>query len=722
MRRRSVKNPPPKRTHHLRFVLIVLLLTIGGMVAFGLFLNHLRQDLPSLTRLEQYDPRLVTRIYSSDGEILKEIYTQRRVYVSLDQMPNVLKQAVIATEDRRFYLHWGVDLKRFFKAVLVNLSSLSYREGFSSITQQLAKMLYFTQEKTITRKLKEILTAIQIERTYSKREILEMYLTQSYFGHGAYGVQAAARTYFDKNVEDLSAEKAALLVALLKSPTHYSPFYRPEAALRRRNLILYNMYRFEYLSRDAYGLAKSMPIVLKEAEREGEIAPYFDEYVRQKLEVMQKKLGVNIYREGLSIYTTLDARLQRFAEEAIEDHLPELQKKVQENFIGSGKIISVIDSSLIDSVGIDSLLADSEFVDSLIDAHATVQVAFVALNPQNGHIWAMVGGRDFAKSKFNRAVQARRQPGSAFKPFLYTAAVDNGYAPSYDELLNQDVVIIMEDGTRWTPQNYDRSRGGRTTLRVGLAKSLNLIAVHLIQEIVRPKQVIQYARRMGITTPLAPYDALALGASSVIPIEIVSAFGVFPNKGVWVKPVAILRIEDRYGNLLHENTPEQYVALSEETAYIMTDMLKSVVTEGTGGSSRWKFGFYRPCAGKTGTTNDFTDAWFIGFTPQIVAGIWVGLDDPQTLGEHQEGARAALPVWARFMKMTYDSLKWKWADFERPGGVVELEICKDTKKIATGYCPNTVKEIFNRKYMPTERCDVHTGVIQKKKKKRTFGL
>ncbi|RMF57586.1 MAG: hypothetical protein D6748_10840, partial [Calditrichaeota bacterium] len=337
--------------------------------------------------------------------------------------------------------------------------------------------------------------------------------------------------------------------------------------------------------------------------------------------------------------------------------------------------------------------------------------AFIALDHRNGHILAMVGGRDFEKSKFNRAVQAKRQPGSTFKPFLYTAALDNGYTP-VDKFLNQPVTVPNQDGTRWTPENFDRTFGGPTTLREGLRKSLNIIAARLIMEI-QPQPVIQLARNLGITTRLRPFYSLAMGSFEVIPLEMVSAFGVFANQGVRVEPISLLRIEDRHGNILYRNRPRRSQVLSPVTAYLITNMLEDVINHGTGGSARWRYKFYVPAAGKTGTTNDFTDAWFIGFTPQVTAGVWVGLDNPELkLGKNETGSRAALPFWAEFMKLIYENpeLNLRPEEFKQPPGVIKLIVCRDSGKIATNYCPNPLEEVFNEKYRPTETCDLHPGV------------
>jgi penicillin-binding protein 1A len=434
--------------------------------------------------------------------------------------------------------------------------------------------------------------------------------------------------------------------------------------------------------------------------------------VRIQLETLGDEIGFDYYKDGLTIYTTLDSRLQVCADSAVQGHLDTLQTKFFEKFRQKDAPKLIKDKFPDITVPeLAEILADSVQLDSLFPDQSRVQVAFIALDPNTGRILALTGGRNFEESKFNRAVQAIRQPGSVFKAFSYTAAIDNGYPPTF-RLLNQDVVLHMPDGSRWQPPNYDGSRGGLTTLREGLKRSLNLVAVRLVQEIVHPRDVVRYARQMGITTRLDAVDAIALGSSGVLPIEINAAYSALANRGVYCEPFAIMRISNRDGDVLYEQTVQRKVALSEETAYIMTDLLRSVMDEpgGTGGSARWKYGFRRPAAGKTGTTNDYSDAWFVGYTPQLVAGVWVGLDDPAiSLGHGESGARAALPIWATFMKASYDTLKWEVADFIMPTGVVEMEVCAETLKKARDYCPEIIEEVFRIEDAPVEECPVHTG-------------
>ena len=470
---------------------------IAVVVFFLGYFIYLISGLPSLTKLENIDPALVTRIYSEDGEVIHELFKFNRVYIPIEKIPQSTIDALLSTEDRRFYDHWGINVRRIPRVIAVDLMSLSFRQGFSTITMQLARNLYFGFQKTISRKFREILTAIQIERTYSKEEILEMYLNVAYFGHGVYGIQAAAKKYFNKDASELTIEESATLIPLLNLPAYYSPILHPDRSLARRNLVLHNMMVTGALSQGQYDSLSQIPLVIDEFQQESKISPYFTEYIRQQLNAIGDSLGLNIYEDGLNVYTTLNTKMQSAMDSAITIHLPELQERVSKK--------------------LKSLRKKIEMSDSVFEEKSKVQIAFIALDHRNGHIMAMVGGRDFTESKFNRAIQARRQPGSAFKPFLYTAAIDNGYT-TVDKFLNQPVIVNNPDGTRWDPENYDKTFGGLTTVREGIEHSINLVAVRLILEIT-PAAVVDYAHRMGISTPLRPFPTLALGSSEVIPLE-----------------------------------------------------------------------------------------------------------------------------------------------------------------------------------------------------------
>lgn len=704
---------------------IIFIIMVTVLFCSGLFVRYLARGLPSPDKLETYEPDVITTIISANNAVIKELFKQEeeRELVPLDRIPDDMKHAVIAIEDHRFYRHWGVDSYRFFGAALKNIAALRYKEGFSTITMQLTRALYLDRKKELTRKLREILTAIQIEQRYSKDEILEMYLNNSYFGHGANGVQVAAQKYFHKNVDDLLLDECALLAAQLKAPTNYSPVSFPENARFRRNLVLKNMLDHGYINQVQYDDAINQDTIGKvkyelvtEIQSTSGIAPYFTEAIRLELMKMEEEYNFDLYRDGLTVYTTLDTLAQAIAEQVVAEQLQIQQNNSYSRYRTLGQKTELLEalsaSKNIDRSKIPELANDSAFMDSLLSIENVVQVAFVAMDLSNGDVLAMIGGKDFGAYKYNRAVQAKRQPGSAFKPFTYTVALDNGYNVTH-ELLDQPIPpIIMANGEPWTPENYNKTVGDWTTLREGMRHSLNLISVRLIQQIVPPKEVVTVAKNMGISTPIAAVDAIALGSSGVIPIEIISAFSAFPNLGIKVDPVYIKEIKDHFGNIIFENLhPDKREVLSKETAYIMTDLLKDVVRNGTGRNSHLLYGFDRPAGGKTGTTDDHTDAWFIGFTPQIVAGVWVGLDNPAlSLGPGQSGAIVALPIWAKFMKAYHDTLDLPIEDFEMPDGVEWLYICSDTKELASPYCPVKVKEIFNSKFKPTKVCHIHSRI------------
>ncbi len=684
-----------------------------GMVIVFVYILYLHIDLPSIERLENYDPDLVTRIYSADGKLLNELYFEKRVFVELDQIPQQMRDAVVAKEDRRFYEHWGISLRDVFRAVIINTATLSYRSGFSSLTQQLARNLYDTIgfKKTITRKIKEVITAIQIERTYTKDEILEMYLNSVHFGHGTYGVQAAAKRFYGKYAHELVLDESALLVGLLPAPARYSPVRFPELALTKRNVVLRVMRDQEFISTAEYAEARARLLDNIQQEQTRGTAPYFTEYIRRFLEREDDELGVNIYRDGLKIYTTLDSRLQKIAEDAVRKSVASNQQKLNQRLFNDEEEFSKLAYLSIypeDTVKL-MMAGEMELYEDLRDK-LLVQSSFVALDTRTGAILAMVGGRPDYPDQFNRATQSLRQPGSVFKPFVYTTAIDNGVAVT-KQLLNQPVVLNIRnaDGewVKWMPQNYDGTTGGLTTIREGLRRSLNLISVRMIQEVIPAQAVKQTARRMGMSTDIRAVDAIALGTSEVHLLEIVAAYGTFANKGVYCKPFGITRIEDRYGNVLKEYYPKREEVLSTETSYMMTNLLQTVLDRGTGGSVRWKYHFYHPAAGKTGTTQGWTDAWFVGYSPYIAAGAWFGVDDPQvSLGQGSDGSKAALPAWARFMKASHDTLTYGHLEFEQPEKVLDIKICQITKALPRNPCPLET-EIFIAGTEPETRCSVH---------------
>lgn len=716
--------------HLILYALAVLLIAAAVWYWF-----YIVSGLPTLEQLENPKPELATKIYSSDGVLLDLLAYKNRMRVSLDSLPAGLIQALLATEDRDFYSHWGVNLPRFFRQMVLNV--LTFRQaGASTITQQLSRNLYKLQGKRetmfdkITRKIREFITSVQIERNFTKKEILELYLNVAYFGRNAYGIEAAAQTYFRKSASQLTMPEYTLLIGMLKGPSYYDPINHPERAFKRREVVLASMVDEKMITEETAKnvTSDSLEFRYNEAELRTGIAPHFVEMIRQILSKKAEKHGFDIYRDGLQVYTTLDSRMQKYANMAVEEHLNEYQVLFDKTWdwsahtdILSENIVKAIretegykkarTASARDSI-VAVLQTNKAFIDSVRRAVQTIETGFVVLNPHTGAIVAMVGGRNFRTFKYglNHVTQIRRQPGSAFKPFVYTVAIDNGYPPCY-EILNQPVTIPMPDGTRWTPENYDRSIGGKYTLRDALKFSVNLVTVRAILEIAPPRQVATYAHRMGIKSPIPPYESLALGTAVVTPLEITSAYGVFANEGVLVSPFSIVRIEDNEGNVIEESTPEKKEVLSRETAYIMTDLLKGVVNGGTATRGVRSF-FNGPCAGKTGTTNDYADAWFVGFTPQLAAGVWVGFDDMRVKfqGGDGQGGRAAAPIFGRFMQKVYEdpSIHLPLEFFVQPTGVITDTICVATKKKARPFCPATTTEIINVKY-PLSLCDIHTS-------------
>ncbi len=697
-----------------------------------LYYNYIVSGLPSLEDLENPKPELATKVYSIDGEVLSTFYsTKNRSYVSYDSIPQSVIDALISTEDKNFYDHWGVTPWRFLRAMIKNIFYLRLKEGASTITQQLARNLYSFQRADenafdkATRKFREFFTSVQIEKNFTKKEILEMYLNEIYFGRSVYGISAAAGVYFGKQVMELSLGESAMLVAILNGPAYYDPQKHPERSFARRDLVLALMVQSGRLSSAQAEKVKSEPMTFTTNEEAPlGLAPHFVEYIRQQMRDKAEKYGFNIYKEGLSIYTTLDSRMQRYANRAVEEHLAEKQEQFNKIWNWNRKPVlleKILDHAAHQSIlyrqfaNKDSILtalkSDPAFIDSIKAIWQSIEVGFVAIDPKTGGIRAMVGGRNFRTFRYglNHVTQIRRQPGSAFKPFVYTVAIDNGFPPTY-ELLNQPVTVEMADGTRWTPGNFEGDVGGKSTLRNAIIRSLNLVAVRAIMEIAPKEEVVEYAKRMGIKSPIPPYESIALGTAQVTPLEMTSAFGVFANEGVLVEPNSILKIEDKDGNVIEENFPEKKEVLSKETAYIMTNMMEDVINNPLGSGARIRNFFHYPAAGKTGTTQDYTDAWFVGFTPQLAAGMWVGFDDQSVTfnSADGQGGRAAAPLFGRFMKYVYEDKTIPITEpyFKIPNGVERDTICAETKKLATQFCPVKITDIFNSKYPPTQ-CDLH---------------
>ena len=711
----------------LNTFLFLLACFIGGII----YLFILSRDLPSIAELQRFNPEQVSKILSADGIVIKELYIHKRDVVNISQIPRSLRHGLLAMEDRNFFEHSGVSFQSLARAVIVNMMTLSRRQGASTITQQLARNMYNTIgfEKTYTRKLKELITSINIEQTFTKTQIMELYLNSVYFGHGTYGVQAASNQYFGKDVSDLQLDESAILIGLLPAPARYSPIRHPDRALMRRNLVLRVMKEQGYIEEDKYQLVVKKDLPVKQFEKDDGIAPYFTEFIRRQLEKIDEELDINLYKDGLVVHTTLDSRIQLALEDAFNAGMKKNQTVLNKEFLQDlSKLEDAIGFTRFDLDSARFILESNDTIPALLRNQLLVQGAGIVIDPTQGHILGMVGGRqeDIYRDHFNRSTQAKRQPGSVFKPMIYLTALEQGHSTT-TELLNQPLIVFIDDTTQWNPQNHDGSTGLLTTLREGLRRSLNLISVRVVQELIEPKAIVQNAKDFGMTTYIRAVDAIALGVSEVYPLEITAAYGAIANNGIYSQPLAITRIEDRHGRIIKEFLPESKEVQDEATIYILRDMMKSVVDAGTGGALRWKYKFHAPAAGKTGTTNSKADAWFVGFTPQLAIGVWVGMDDPAvSLGEKQFGSSAALPIFGNTMRNIYDGGEFQSrgetvllnakADWPMSQGVVEVEICEETYEKATRFCPET-KEIFLRGNRPRQQCQTHSSPFSRFKDK-----
>ncbi|HEX7121809.1 MAG TPA: PBP1A family penicillin-binding protein [Gemmatimonadaceae bacterium] len=642
---------------------------------------------PSIAVLERYSPRQTSRLYAVDGRFVAEIGLERRTLVRLEDIPKVVQDAFVITEDKRFYRHNGIDFWRIPGAVIHNLRVRRFEEGFSTITMQLARNIFpeqITREKALGRKLKEIWIARQIERHYSKDRILELYLNQINLGSGAYGVETAAQRYFGKSVRYLNLAEAATLAALPKAPSTYSPRRYPHRSVQRRNTIIELMRRHGAVDDVTASLAKAYPLQLARRIESGEVAPYFVEWVRKEL---YDRFGENVYERGLKVYTTLDLDLQTAAERALENQL----RAIEGGRFGK---FSHLTYEQYMARGTRAQAADLE--------SPYLQGALIAIDPRDGSVRAMVGGRDYADSKFNRATQALRQPGSTFKPIVYATAIQSGRPPTtlvYDSPLT----LPQLDGSIWTPQNYDLQFRGPMTMRRALYDSRNLAAIHLGMELGE-NAVIDMARRFGITTPILPVPSIHIGSADVHPIEMVAAYTTFANLGARTTPNAILKVEDQEGNVLWQAQPRATQVLALPEAWLMVSMLKDVVQKGTAFARVWNAGFRVPSGGKTGTTNDGADVWFIGFTADLVAGVWIGFDKPQKIMANAQGGRLAAPAYTAFMTEVYRR-KPEPPDWPRPASIVAARVDSLTGLLATPFCADRAyTEYFLVGTEPTQTC------------------
>jgi penicillin-binding protein 1A len=715
-------------------------------------------DLPQVSALDDYSPSTITRLYSAQGKVIGEFATQRRVVVAYDDINPLLRQAIIATEDAEFERHIGVNIWRIFAAAFIDIVERRRDQGASTLTQQVARNLDqfgLTKQKLFERKIREIVLAVQIEKRYSKKEIFTIYCNQMYMGHGAYGVEAASRLYFDKTNKQLTLDEAALIAGIFQSPERQSPFVDMKRATSRRNVVLQRMADEHYITQAQADEARQKPIVTRgQPNQPPGIAPFFVEEVRKHLE---REYGAKaLYENGLAVTTTLDARLQDLANRAIEHGLRRYDKrhgwrKPLRNVIAEGRLIdtarddrwtrAIAPGDVVPAIVVTApktgaarlrvgryhadlgrdgyswtskaspadLFKPGDVVDVAIvkldeatgaavvtlEQTPLAEAALLAIDNHTGQIRAMVGGWSFSRSKFNRAVQAFRQLGSTFKPIVYTAAVDRGFTPS-SIIVDAPVSYASGNGQVYSPHNYDHKFLGPVTLRYALEESRNIPAIK-VMDTLGPKHVLEYAKRFGFEEDFPPYLPIALGAGDATLLDVTSAYTAFPNQGVRMKPFAVLNVKDREGNLLEENRAEPSDVIRADTAYVMTNLLRGVLSpRGTGARAAAKAAAW-PLAGKTGTVDDNTDAWFIGFDPDITVGVWIGYDDKRkSLGTAEQGSLAALPMWMEFMQGYIDGRQDKGdpPEFQVPGNIVFLPVDKTSGALQPAGSAGAIDEAF----------------------------
>ena len=746
---------PVKKKKVFKNVLITLLyffsISIGSL--FGFFLSYLNR-LPQVEQSETFRPNVPGQVYSSDGKLIEEFAVEKRVLLrSIDEISPNLKNALIAVEDAHFYQHPGVDPWGILRALYVNLKTGRVVEGGSTLTQQLAKLLFLKPEKTMERKIQEAMLAVQLERRYTKDEVFLLYANQIYLGHGIYGVQAASNYYYGKSAKQLNLEEAALIAALPKAPENFSPYTHPEQALKRRNHVLSRMIEEKFISEADGAKAKSTQLSVRIVVPKVSVAPYFTEEIRKHLETKYGFSG--IYESGLQIHSTLDLGMQAAAEKALDKGVRALDKRrgfrkitsilnaqemqkyrsqtwsknFEPNLVVQGLVTEVTprkvtvkirnqdvqlfpegwtwtgrkEAASIFSVGsvTDFKIREMEgdqIKTITLDQAPIVDGAIVAMDIKTGKVLALIGGSDFGTKKFDRATQAYRQTGSAFKPLVYAAAFERGYTPS-DVMVDQPLSYHDSySGKTWSPQNYTGDFLGPMTLRRALELSRNTIAVKLLEQI-GVKYAIRYIENFDITKNMQPYLPLALGASEATLMDMVRAYAAFANQGLMMRPYMVEKVLDSDGNLLEENLPSAKEVMRADVAYLMTDVLQGVITRGTAVKAKK---LKRPLAGKTGTTDDCTDAWFIGYTPSLVVGVWVGFDEKKSLGKKETGAEAALPIWIDFMD-TF--LKDKPVEeFHSTSNIVTIPIDRHSGLRATPDCTDVIIESFVAGTEPKQYC------------------
>ena len=644
-------------------IVLILVVTIGGTITY----YAVTIDLPGIDTLKDYRPIVASIVYDDNDKRIDDFFLEDRKVIKLEEIPKSVKDAFIAAEDSRFYEHKGFDIQSIFRALFKNFEAGYIVQGGSTITQQVAKLIYLSPEKKYLRKVKEAILSYKIDRYLTKDEILSLYLNQIYLGHGTYGIEAASLGYFGKSAKELTLPEAAMLAGMPKAPSTYSPFLYFERSKQRQAYVLGRMLEDKYITQEEMDRAVHVPLILRDIKPKEKVAAYFIEHIRR---YVQEKYGADIlYKEGLSIYTTLNLDAQIAAREALEKGLSELEDREKYE-------------------------------------RGLVQGAIYCMDVKTGAIRAMVGGRDFNKSEFNRATQSRRQPGSAFKPLIYTAAFDKGMNPSTRFI---DSPLVIEDpsveGGLWRPKNFDDKFLGPITMRTALVQSRNVVTVKILQEI-GVEYAASYATNMGITSPLGRNLSLALGSSGVTLQEMVNAYGVLANGGKKVTPYFIKKIVDRTGNVFEEATVKSEQVIDARIAFMTSYVMRDVVERGTGRRAK---GLGRQVAGKTGTTNDTRDAWFIGFTPSLIAGVWIGFDQEVTLGKSEVGGRAAAPIWLSFMEKALQHSPVE--SFPTPEGITFVKVDPKTGQPTFGLGGDAIYEAFLDSAPPREKAD---GVTEEK--------
>jgi penicillin-binding protein 1A len=690
-RRFSAKHPRFTRS---LLLLVSFLASFGAGFAYASWAMVCRAGrCPPASALAAYEPRQTSKLYAADGRFIAELGVERRTLVQIKDIPPLVRNAFVVTEDKRFYQHAGVDWKRVPGALVADVKNRTFSEGFSTITMQLARNIFperISREKSLVRKLKEIKVARDIEAHYSKDKILELYLNQINLGNGAYGIETAAQRYFGKSVKDLNVAEAATLAALPKGPARYNPRAFPDRAIERRNTIIALMRDAGVVNAAEASEARAYPLRLATRVEAGEIAPYYVEWIREQLD---DKFGTQLYEQGLKVYTTLDLDLQSAAERALEKQL----RAIESGRYGAYPHISY-ERYMAQAAGGDQPNAPNS---------PYLQGAFIAMDPRTGAVRALIGGRDFDDSKFDRATQAVRQPGSTFKPIVYADAIHNGRPLSYT-LDDSPLTVEMPGSPPWTPKNYEGDFDGKIPMRRALYQSRNVPTIRLGMEL-GVQSVIDEARAFGLTTPIPGYPSIFIGAADVYPIELVAAYSTFATLGTRAQPSAIVRVEDQKGNVLWEPEPTTISVLSPEEAWLMVSVMKDVVQRGTAAGSVGSV-FHYPSGGKTGTTNDGTDVWYIGYTSDLVAGVWMGFDRPKKIKANAQGGILAAPAWTAFMNEVYRR-KPAPRDWPMPPDIVMKQVDVSTNMLATPYCPPAV--VANEFYIPgtdpVQPCTVHTG-------------